>query len=438
MIYTDIIFIFAFLPVYLILSFALGEDYEKNLASVIMSLIFLVWGRPLYYGLIVINIFAVYITGLFSRRSWYNILMPIVIGTNWLALLPMAVSLASSNSIKGAVSSVGLMLFALRSAIYLADAETCREKSFLNLAVYLISFEFMAISPVVGYSVMKPMFEKRRTTLAMLCTGISRFAAGLAGVTVLGFSLERLRLASLFSGSTPYLNALIGIAAAAIEIYVVVCGYLSMSEGLAIMSGYRIAIWDSSFTPRSLMKNHLGYLWLSLSAELSRLFRRLPASAAAALIVVFCIAAGILLGFGAGVLSCILIIVMTMLIQGLFKSEKNIGSAVFTFTALAVGVVFVANVSLDGIINWFGAFAPGKYDFDLSYTLYSRLKDCWFWAVLGIIYSSPLKLAIQRRIRERMSANEGIYGAVRIFGAIETTLFIILSLIAVVSCGGGM
>lgn len=438
MIYTDLIFIFVFLPIYLIFSFALGEDYEKNLASFIMSLIFLIWGRPLYYGLIAVNIFAVYIAGLFSRRKCYNILKPIVIAANCISLLPLVIPLASENSIKGAVSSIGLTLFALRSAIYLADAGKCREKSFLNLAVYLISFEFMAVSPVIGYSDIRPMIEKRRTSLAMLSTGFDRFATGLAGVTVLGFALEKLRLAALFGESVPYLNAFIGIAATAVEIYVIVCGYLSMSEGLAVMSGYRIAIWDSSFTPRSLMKNHLGYLWLTLSAELSRLFQRLPDSVSAAIIAVLCIAAGILLGFGAGVLSFILIVMMVMLAQRLFGSAKGTGSGILTYSALAVGVFMTANLSLQGIINWFGAFSPGKYDFDMSYLLYSTLKKCLPWAMLGIIYASPLKIAVQRRIRQRMAASEGLYGAVRALSAVKTTVFLLLSLVATVSFGGGM
>lgn len=438
MIYTDLIFIFAFLPVFLILNFSLGEDYEKNLASLIMSIIFLIWGRPLYYGLIIVNIFSVYLTGLFSRKPFYRILMPAVIGANWLSLLPMAVSLAGTNSIKGAVSSIGLMLFALRSALYLSDAENCREKSFLNLAVYLISFEFMTVSPLIGYSYMKPMIEKRRTSLAMLCTGMDRFATGLAGVTILGYSLEKIRIAALFGESTPYLNAIIGIAAAAAEIYAVACGYLSMSEGLAIMSGYRITIWDSSFTPRSLMKNHLGYLWLTLSAELSRIINRLPYAAGAVLIAVLCISSGILLGFGAGVLSFLLIIIMTILIQEMFRSQKNIGSAVFTFTALALGIFFTANLSPEGILGWFSAFTPGKYDFDMSYILYSQLKQCLVWAILGIIYASPFKNTVQRHIREKMSESEGLYGTVRIFSAAKTTLFILLSLIAIVSFGGGM
>lgn len=438
MIYTDLIFIFAFLPVYLILNFALAEDCEKNLASLIMSVIFLIWGRPIYYGLIIANIFAVYLTGLCAKKPFYKFLMPAVIAANFISILPMAASMAYSNSIKGAVCAVGIMLFGLRSAIYLSDAEGCREKNFLNLAIYLISFEFMAVSPVLDYSAIKPMIKKRRTTLAMLCTGIDRFATGLAGAAVLGCSLEKIRTAALFGENTPYLNAIIGIIAAAIEIYVVACGYLSMSEGLALMSGYRIAIWDSSFTPRTLMKNHIGYLWLTFSAELSRLLARLPSAAGAAMIAVLCIAAGILAGFGAGVISFLLIVVTVMLIQGLFRSPKGIGSGILTFAALALGVFITANLSTEGIINWFNAFTPGRYDFDMSYALYSSLKHCAVWAVLGIIYASPIKNIAERHIREKMSQSEGVYGTARVLGAVKTTVFIIISLAAIVSFGGGM
>ena len=269
MIYTDLIFVFLFLPVYAVLMLALRERYEKNLAAVVMSLIFFVWGRPLYYALIFLNIFTTYAAGRLSTKHNYNVIRITVTSLAAASSVAAAVALASDNTVKGAVSAFGVLLFALRCGLYLRDAEDGGEKNIINLCVYLMSFEFMAVSPVLAYSEIKEGIAERKTNLAMLSGGLERFVGGLAAYSILGYSLERVRQAALFGDSLPYINAIVGVIATAVVFYVVICAYLAMSEGLCLIGGYRIKMWDSSFTPRSLVKNHLGYAYLSLAAVLN-------------------------------------------------------------------------------------------------------------------------------------------------------------------------
>ncbi len=436
MIYTDLIFVFLFLPVYAVLMVALRERYEKNLAAVVMSVLFFVWGRPIYYALIFLNVFTVYAAGRFSSRRNYPAIKAAASALAAVSVLPAAIALASDNTVKGAVSAFGAALFALRCALYLKDAENGGEKNLLNLCVYLISFEFMAISPVLSYSEIRDGIVQRRPNLAMLSCGLERFICGLAAAVILGYSLEGVRRAALFSGAAPYINAVAGALAAALEFYVFVCAYLAMSEGLCLIGGYRIRMWDSSFTPRSLVKNHLGYAYLSLAAVLNSLFAQAGPYRLLAGLAACCAVTGLGLGFGAGAVAFVGIISAAMLMQALFESKKSVPSGIFTALAFAAGFIVLAAGSLPALGSWFGAFLPGSYDFDISYALYTELCRVWPWLIAAAVYASPLRRIAGRRVREKMSESASAYGTVRALEAVFSGCLVIVSAAAIISAGG--
>ena len=145
MVYHQLIFVFVFLPVYLIGSLLLREPQAKNLLSAGLSLVFLVWGRPVYFALIIINIFLAYLAGRLQDSKTGKRLRLAAAVLNTLSVLPGAFYLAAKNDLSGGIAAVGLMGFALRQALYLLYTKR-PEKSPLRLTVYLISFEFMCIS----------------------------------------------------------------------------------------------------------------------------------------------------------------------------------------------------------------------------------------------------------------------------------------------------
>ena len=46
MTYTDLLFVFGLLPAYIIIVFVCRENWEKNVASLAFSLVFILWARP--------------------------------------------------------------------------------------------------------------------------------------------------------------------------------------------------------------------------------------------------------------------------------------------------------------------------------------------------------------------------------------------------------
>lgn len=429
-VYTDLIFIFVFLPIYLILMFAVREAYEKNFVAVAMSIVFILWTRPLYYALILVGIFSVYIAGRLKKR--YKPIKIAVAAAVCVSVLPAVFALCCDSSIKGAAAAFGMALFALRSVIYLRESDEYCEKNFIDLCVYLISFEFMCISLLYSYSYLKAQIKSRSAGLAMLAAGLERFIIGLAAVTIPGFALERIGEAAMHSGTVPYLNALIGILAAAVRVYVTVAGYLSMSEGLCLMSGYRIKMRESFFMPRSLMLTHIGYSNITLASNISSLAGEVRPMWMAAASAVLCVIAGAALGLGAPAAAFASIILIACLLQILFETKKSLFSGVFTYSALFLAFLALTGGSLYGIGSWFAAFDTTRYEYDMSYALFVELKRSWVWAVIGLLYILPIRPAAVTLIRKRMSSGEAAYGTLRIIKVVLEVLLLAASAVAVI------
>ncbi len=413
----------------MILSLLCSETRNKNLVSLIMSVVFIAWARPLYYALILGLIFLTYLAARLcenGRMPWLRIVAGAV--TVVASLFPI-ISLGSLGTISGTVSAIGFMFFDVRSILYLRDSKADgAEKSFVDLSVYLISFEMMAISPLFSYSELKDEIKERHAGLAMLSSGLERFICGLAAVTVLGFSLGRLTNTALFEGSYPILNLILGTVLTAIEIYVVALGYLSMSEGLMMMSGYRIELHSGCFLPKSLMIDHVGAvspthktasekltknpLWLMLSA------------------VGLCVVAGISSGVGAGGVALVCIGAVAVILQKFFETKKSILAGIFTFFVSIIAVILCA---FSGFGNWFDSLFGGSYSYLMSYSLWDELSRSWIYLLIAIFYISPLRPLAGVLKRKIMTENESSYGTIRVVSTVLVTLLLVISTVAMVT-----
>lgn len=432
MVYTDLLFVFCFLPVYIIVSFMCEDSFKKNLVSAVFSLIFTAWLNPVYYALTAVGIFLCYAVGRILEKNKSKPLRIAASAAICVLSAYPALSLFALNSIKGSVSAFGFVLFAIRACLYLNDSQSGAERNVLNLFVYLASFEFMAVSPLYRYSDLKQSIESRKASLAMLSMGLERFIFGLGAVTILGYSLERVRKAALFSGAVPYVNAIAGALATVVLFYVVVFGYLKMSEGLMLMSGYRIDPLGSTFAVKSLAADHISALYPSLGGFITCSLAKIPMPLTALAAASACLVSGLALGFGAGTAAFLGLALAAVMFQTLFESKKTVLSGVFTAVMLAVGFIFMANQSLSGLVGWFGAFSPGKYQFDIGYEFYEEIKRSAVWVLASVVYVSPLCTAVGTAKRSFMAEGEHVYGAMRAVNVVFSTVVLVVSAVAMV------
>src|SRR5690606_26391210 len=84
MVFSNLVFLFAFLPTVLVLYFLVRNEW-KNYLLLIASLIFYAWGEPKYVFLMLFSIFLNYTFGLLIDRYRNNLSLKRI--TLWLALI---------------------------------------------------------------------------------------------------------------------------------------------------------------------------------------------------------------------------------------------------------------------------------------------------------------------------------------------------------------
>ena len=427
MIWSDLIFVFAFLPVYLVASFCCREAWAKNAVSVAASLIFITWGRHWYWLLIILPVILIYILGLLSKRV-NRLACAIVTGAFASCFAAVAViSLGAEASLGSMLISVGLCLFALRCILYEKNIVEGMEpeRDFFAIAAYLISVENMLISPLDDYADTGAKLSERRAGLSGLSSGACMFIRGFAKTAVLGLAFDRVRLAALSGSAFPWLNALILFASASLEAYVVVSGLLSMSCGMKLMNGFYAEPALSVFTPGIRLGTHVSGLWKSLPGFVSKCFCESSAASAAMAIAAASVASGVFFGFGAGAAACFMAIVAGLIIEGASPTGKKAGDIILTFIVWNAAALMLCCRSPEGLVKFFSALNYYKYDYDITYALNAEFWRSLPWLAAGIVSLSPLPSAVAGFIRRAMRESDGAYAASRI----AETLFCVFLLI---------
>lgn len=428
MIFTDLIFVFAFLPIYIIASFCCREAWAKNIISVGASLLFIAWGRQWYYALIILPVFLIYICARLRPRF----------GAVFEALGDVAaaasasfgiVLLADVGTLRSALLSAGLILYALRSVNYLKKVSDGMEpeRDFLCLAVYLISFENMLVAPLAGYDKMREKLAERRPTLSKTSAGLSAFIKGFAKAAIFGLSFDAVRVAATQYEAFPWLNAITLIIVTFGEAYVIAASFLEMSAGLCMMSGFSPESGTSAFIPRFRVSDHVAEMWHSLSDMTRANFADRSFACTIVSLAAIALMTGIFVGFGSNVGAFLGVIILAMTLEGMPKQHNRIADFVFSIVLMAVAFLILAGGSLSGISDIFGALDPKAYDYDITYILNLELTRRLPWLLIGAAVVSPLYRIAAAFIRKKMAEDEKIYTAAR---TAETVICAVLLVIA--------
>ncbi len=422
MIFTDLLFLLAFLPVSVVIMLVLGENWEKNAASVIMSLVLLSWARPLYIALIILPVILTYAAGrLMDKKdspaiySSASILM-LLLGTAF------AAACADNHSLAGGVTgaAIGLMTYkAYRYLTAVKEGMPC-EENFLTLCVYLISYEFIFFNPLLDYAEASEQIKKRSIKISNISLGAEYFIAGLAESAILGLSLDRVRIAAIHTDILPWGDLVIGILATVLECYIILDGFMRISAGLATINGIRCVPETNGLIPRLSIKAHLNDVYPEIT-------RGIPSGGAlfGGLLGV-CLFSGCMIAFGngGGIIGFILAGLMLVSLEGagLFEKLFAIVLAVLGFFTAAIG-------GLDGFGRLSEIFS---YDFDISYLLYEEIRVVIPWLIVALFCASPMPRILSAMWREKMYEAPASYSVMRIIGTAANTLLLAVSILAVI------
>ncbi len=283
MVFSDLFFIFVFLPAFVVLyllaawidkkvlfrekegTILFDEDPEKaglqhpgfrarNIALVIFSLIFYSWGEPVYIFLMIACVILNYFSGLAIARarkaSKFFLILGLILN---IAILGTFKYLGFFND---ALQSIGLNLGAPKLALpigisfyifqsisYLVDVyrkESPAQKNFFDLLLYISMFPQLIAGPIVRYGTVAHEIHHRHISANDFMEGSYRFFIGLGKKVILANMLSEIATQFLADGveNLSIWGAWIGMFAFALQIYFDFSGYSDMAIGMGRAMGF--------------------------------------------------------------------------------------------------------------------------------------------------------------------------------------------------------
>ncbi len=257
MVFSSLIFIFAFLPLTLALYY-LVPFRAKNVVLLLCSLVFYAWGEPVYVVLMILNIAFNYVAGLDismnadnSKRKKTALILCLIFDLGLLGFFKYAGFVVDNiNAVFGcdipfrAVGlPVGISFYTFQVMSYIIDVykgEIEAQRNPLTLGVYVTMFPQLIAGPIVQYSDVEKQLAQRVISRELFSAGVSRFIVGLSKKVLLANSAGSLfdTLSALETGDMSVLTGWLLAAAYTFQIYFDFSGYSDMAIGLGKMLGF--------------------------------------------------------------------------------------------------------------------------------------------------------------------------------------------------------
>jgi alginate O-acetyltransferase complex protein AlgI len=282
MVFSSIVFIFYFLPLFLIAYYFSGL---RSGAIVVGSAVFYTWGEGLYLlllaALIVLN-YGLALRIERSRGSRAVLVFAVALNVLVLAIFKYAGFLLGiwSEITRSPAPQVhihlplGISFFTFQLISYLVDVsrrEIGADRNLIRFAAYIMMFPHLIAGPIVRYADIDRDMFKRDFSLENAGLGAQFFIVGLCQKMLIANTVASVADAAFalplhdLSGLAAYL----GVLSYSLQIYFDFCGYSNMAIGLAFLLGLRFPInFDYPYSSRSITE-----FWRRWHMSLSFWFR---------------------------------------------------------------------------------------------------------------------------------------------------------------------
>jgi alginate O-acetyltransferase complex protein AlgI len=293
MVFSSYLFLFYFLPVALLLYYAVPRR-AQHLILTIVSYIFYGWANPLFSFLLLFSTLVDYIAGLVmvrgSPRNWrggeidrlepggsrtrsQKAALVVSICTNlgllgffkyfnfgvdsytalidWLGLGGLRI-----DSVLRVTLPLGISFYTFQSMSYAIDVyrgEATAIRTFIDFACFVSMFPQLVAGPIIRFQEVADQLRERTHTTTKFARGVAFFALGLAKKVLLANPCGKIADLAFEAGSLGPIDAWYGVTAYAFQIYFDFSGYSDMAIGLGLMLGFVFAKnFDSPYRSRSI------------------------------------------------------------------------------------------------------------------------------------------------------------------------------------------
>ncbi len=257
MVFSSLIFIFRFLPVFLIVYFITPKKY-KNFTLLIFSLIFYTFGEPRYFPLMIASILVDYFVSIKIEKNYNNrnkcrllLLISIIFNIGMLFFFKYYnffidnINMIFYTSFKELSLSLplGISFYTFQTLSYTIDVYNGKikaERNLIDFGAFVSAFPQLIAGPIVKYTDINIEIKNREFNLSNLEIGLEEFIIGLGKKVLIANNIGML-WTEVYNKNLNYISmplAWIGILAFSFQIYFDFSGYSSMAIGLGKILGF--------------------------------------------------------------------------------------------------------------------------------------------------------------------------------------------------------
>jgi alginate O-acetyltransferase complex protein AlgI len=276
MVFTTHLFLFQFLPLFLLLYYSVPRR-GRSLLIAASSYAFYAWANPLWAVLMFLNSGVDYVCGLtllrLSGQPWEGPLPPVLskdrprTGGQKLALaLSITTNLSllayfkyygfaqeNLNALSHALGGpqllkvaavalpVGISFYTFKSMSYAIDVYSGDARpmtNFVNYCCFEAFFPDLVAGPIIRYGAIERQMRERTHTPAKFSRGVVLFSLGMAKKILIANPMADVANAAFAAGGLCWYDAWYGLVGYAFQIYFDFSGYSDMACGLALMMGF--------------------------------------------------------------------------------------------------------------------------------------------------------------------------------------------------------
>ena len=254
MIFSSLLFLFIFLPVFLLIYYLVPFKF-KNFILLVFSLLFYSWGEPIYITLLIFSSIVDYFNGILITKYEGNrkkqrifLILSIIVNLSLLGVFKYSNFIVNNLNLLGLNIDIpnialplGISFFTFQTMSYSMDVYMgtvkC-EKNFLNFMTYVSMFPQLVAGPIVRYDDVDKELHKREINFDGFCKGMFKFLTGLFKKVLIANNVGLLFSMISSNPNISLVSAWLGIIAYALQIYFDFSGYSDMAVGLGKMLGF--------------------------------------------------------------------------------------------------------------------------------------------------------------------------------------------------------
>ena len=430
MVFANLFFLYAFLPLNLILYFATKNRAFRNAVLIFFSLAFYAWGEPVWITLLIFSATIDYFHGLIIEKfrgkigAKLALISSLVLNLGLLGIFKYSGFFVENINLVTGLSlpvpnfalPIGISFYTFQTLSYTIDVyrnQVEPQHNYMKYFMYVSLYAQLVAGPIVRYADIAVEVNSRKETLDDIYAGATRFLVGLTKKVCVANVAGKLAESYLAAGNmleNTTAGAWFGIIMYAIQIYYDFSGYSDMAIGLGRIFGFHfLENFNYPYISRSATE-----FWRRWHMSLGQFFRDyvyipLGGNRRHQMLNIFIV--WFLTGFWHGAswnfifwgLWFGVLLVFEKLFMLKVLEKLPILSHVYLLFMVLMGWVMFYYSDLTEMWNcikvMFGAAGTGLYDITLGITIENNI----FWIILAFVFCMPIIPVLKKFIEKHPS-----------------------------------